>query len=412
MVTQTYAWPYNAHTPIGPTCAVADVTPKRCGDLREHAGRYAIRAAGRAGCSGCRQNGARDVLREGSSSLRAATPYSDAAAGGGGDVAAVGTPVACSSCAGTSIGWDNYGPATLMDIRAGVDAKGNIVAFDYTHSIRSTWTARTRRRSSWPAMPSPASEHRAAASTSAPRRRMYNIPNSGTGKSLPLHEQLVQGCVDLRAPQAQQTAFAAEQMIDELAHAAKMDPVAFRVQNVARERPVAGSPDRWLRARRGHQGRQLAAEGRGVEPVGRQRRHRPRRSRGRPLGTAITSAAIADIEVNKKTGQDRRSSTSTVRSDAGLVDQPGLSRTRSSARGSQISKPALLEQVRSQKRGDEPDWVSYPILRFKDAPQVTPHRAATRRAAAGVGEPVRTAAPQRSRTRSSTRRASGSAKRR
>src|SRR5262249_49553789 len=30
-------------------------------------------------------------------------------------------------------GWDNYGPAQLMDIRGGIDVKGNLVAFEYTH---------------------------------------------------------------------------------------------------------------------------------------------------------------------------------------------------------------------------------------------------------------------------------------
>ncbi len=47
----------------------------------------------------------------------------------------------------------------------------------------------------------------------------------------------------LRAPSGQQALFASEQMIDELAHAAKMDPVAFRRQNIATANdPAAGSP--------------------------------------------------------------------------------------------------------------------------------------------------------------------------
>ena len=29
-------------------------------------------------------------------------------------------------------GWDNYGPAQLTDIRGGVDASGNIIAFEFT----------------------------------------------------------------------------------------------------------------------------------------------------------------------------------------------------------------------------------------------------------------------------------------
>ena len=29
-------------------------------------------------------------------------------------------------------GWDNYGPAQMVDIRAGVDANGNLTAFEFT----------------------------------------------------------------------------------------------------------------------------------------------------------------------------------------------------------------------------------------------------------------------------------------
>ena len=36
----------------------------------------------------------------------------------------------------------------------------------------------------------------------------------------------------MRAVSAHDVIFAGEQVIDELAHAAKMDPVAFRIQNV------------------------------------------------------------------------------------------------------------------------------------------------------------------------------------
>ncbi len=60
----------------------------------------------------------------------------------------------------------------------------------------------------------------------------YKIPNQRvTLKSLPLLNNYFKTSF-LRAPHAPQTVFAYEQMIDELAHAAKMDPVAFRLQNI------------------------------------------------------------------------------------------------------------------------------------------------------------------------------------
>ena len=47
--------------------------------------------------------------------------------------ALAGKPVRLQFMRWDEHGWDNYGPAQLMDIRGGVDAKGNIVAFEFTH---------------------------------------------------------------------------------------------------------------------------------------------------------------------------------------------------------------------------------------------------------------------------------------
>ena len=79
----------------------------------------------------------------------------------------------------------------------------------------------------------------------------------------------------LRAPDTPQSAFAAEQVVDELAYTAKMDPVAFRLQNIATTDDRRAGRTCSTRRR---EGRELAAEGGGVEPRrARQRRHRPRR---------------------------------------------------------------------------------------------------------------------------------------
>ena len=60
----------------------------------------------------------------------------------------------------------------------------------------------------------------------------------------------------MRAGSAPHTTFAGEQVIDELAHAAKMDPVAFRIQNVVQGNDWLGpAPRRAARAaERGHAG--------------------------------------------------------------------------------------------------------------------------------------------------------------
>src|SRR6185437_6381253 len=61
----------------------------------------------------------------------------------------------------------------------------------------------------------------------------YNVKNRRViGKSLPVENNFFK-TIWLRAPAAPQTTFGYEQMIDELAYAANMDPLQFRLQNIA-----------------------------------------------------------------------------------------------------------------------------------------------------------------------------------
>jgi CO/xanthine dehydrogenase Mo-binding subunit len=84
------------------------------------------------------------------------------------------------------------------------------------------------------------------------------------------------------------------------------------------------------------------------------------------------AASVADIEVNKKTGKIRVLHVWAAQ-DAGLTVNPNL--VENQMIGSTIHgvSRALWEEVRfSKSYVTSTDWVSYPILRFKDAPGVTP----------------------------------------
>ena len=61
--------------------------------------------------------------------------------------------------------------------------------------------------------------------------------------------------------EGQISAFATEQAIDELAYAAKMDPIEFRRQNISRRQSGSTALER------GRQGRELAARVAALEPV-------------------------------------------------------------------------------------------------------------------------------------------------
>ena len=59
---------------------------------------------------------------------------------------AVGAPVRVQLMRWDEIGWDNTSPGSLMDVRAGIDAKGNLVAFDFTHFYPQYQSENVRRR--------------------------------------------------------------------------------------------------------------------------------------------------------------------------------------------------------------------------------------------------------------------------
>ena len=87
---------------------------------------------------------------------------------------AVGAPVRVQLMRWDEIGWDTYNPAVLMDVRAGIDSQGNLVAIDFTN-IMPQWggmaaTGRVRR---WRAGASPSTTNWLA----YPPGSMYNLPN-------------------------------------------------------------------------------------------------------------------------------------------------------------------------------------------------------------------------------------------
>jgi nicotinate dehydrogenase subunit B len=190
------------------------------------------------------------------------------------------------------------------------------------------------------------------------------------GKSLPVQDNYFKSTF-LRAPNANQSAFAAEQLIDELAYAAKMDPVAFRLKNIATATsPVPDVALRWKNALEG-----VAKISNWKSKVAASNLSSANVVKGRGVGFGHFAnsrvAAVADIEVNKSSGKITVKEVF-VASDAGLVVYPdGMHNNEEGAIMQGVSK-ALYEQLVFDKKGvTSLDWVSYPMIRFKEAPKIT-----------------------------------------
>jgi nicotinate dehydrogenase subunit B len=290
---------------------------------------------------------------------------------------AVGKPVRVQLTRDQEHGWEFFGPATLADIRGSVDADGKITSYDYV-SYQQPWVFSEATAymsgASQPALGGFGGADLANAGT------QYEIRNHRVlGKSIPNDSQLPKVAY-LRAPAAPQALFASEQMIDELAHAASLDPVAFRLKNITNPRwagvlEAAAKAAKWKsRVAASSVGTGRVLKGRGVA-IG---------------GFASTYVAIvADITVDKVTGKIRVTHV-TAAHDCGLIINPNTLEQQIEGCVVQGVSRALLEEVKfSKSRVTSLDWEGYQILRYKDAPSLTTvlvNRPNER--SSGAGEPA------------------------
>jgi nicotinate dehydrogenase subunit B len=384
VVTDSFAFSHNALQPIGADCAVADVTPNGAVVFCSSSDLVATRRQV-SRVTGLREDQVRVIHYEASSSFGGAQP-------GNLDIpkaAAVmsqlaGAPVRLQWMRWDDHGWASYGPGTLMDIRAGVDANGHIVAYDLTRfypqykDFNTDTTEELLGKSPGPSViPYSAPGSFAVLPgivTKAPLLMypgvMYNLPNQRfLIKSLPLRDNWFKAQW-VRSGPAPISGFGSEQIIDELARRAGFDPIEFRLRNLSR----ATNRDRLLAVI-------------DAAPV----------VSGRGFGvfdSVSPSATVADVEVNTKTGKLTVKHIFSAAS-GNLNINPGLVENQITGAAVQMTSRTVLEELRySRSRVTSLDWVTYPILRFKDAPDVTP--VVVQRIdqpPIGVGEPVSESIP-------------------
>jgi len=286
-------------------------------------------------------------------------------------------------------GWDNYGPPELFYIRAGADSQGTITALDYT-IVQLPFPVGTYTMEELVGLPVvPGQEWGPSTDVTGSQ---YTIPNWRlTSKTLPNDRSGFLKADFLRSPIAHGAAFAVEQAIDELAYRSRLDPVEFRRRNVqkANKHPqasflwlgfydyskVASNKERWLgvldavakaadwkpRVAASSLSKSTVVSGRGIGFGG--------------CGNGATSvsyaAAVAEIQVNKKTGKIVVEHVYTCQ-DYGLVIDQGLVENQATGMTIQAISRLLKEEVTFDETGvTSTDWSSYPILRFKEAPRVT-----------------------------------------
>ena len=352
----SYSVSYQAHASFGPSAGVADVKADRALVWGASQGIYSTRTT-IAGLLGMPQEQVTVIFAEGAGCY-GRNLQDDAACAAALMSQLAGKPVRVQLTRDQEHGWEFYGPATLVDIRGAVDANGKITAYDYV-SFQQPWVF------------SEATEYMSGRPLSLGGFGGADVENAGSqykignhrilGRSIPNDSGLPKVAY-LRAPAAPQALFASEQMIDELAYAASMDPVAFRKQNIENVR--------WLGAL------EAAAKAASWKPrkaatqVG---TGRLRKGRGIAIGGFASTfvGIVAEIEVDTVTGKIRVQHVYAAQ-DCGLIINPNTVEQQMEGCVIQGVSRALIEEVKfSKSRVTTLDWESYPILRFKDAPAIT-----------------------------------------
>ena len=378
----TYTKPYLAHGSIGPSCAVATFLGGRMLVWTHSQGVYPLRnelvkalkiPAKDVRCmhvegSGCYgQNGADDVALDAALLARAVPDK----------------PVRLQWMRDDEFGWEPYGAAMSMSIKASLDADNKIADWQYelwsnTHSMRPESTDGTNVLAAWyMAEPQP---HGAPKGIPQPA-------GGGDRNSIPLYDFPNQKVVHhfipdmpirvsaLRTLGAYANVFAIESFMDEMAALAKADPVAFRLAHLKDPRAKAVI--------------EKAAEMAGWKPG-----QAGSLARGRGIGfskyknLACYVACIADVDIDRASGKARATHVWAA-VDSGLIINPDGLKNQIEGGIVQSASWTLYEQVRFDKRGIQSlDWASYPIMTMPDVPKVTIeliNRPAERPLGAGEG---------------------------
>jgi CO/xanthine dehydrogenase Mo-binding subunit len=380
VVEADYEVPFQGHTAFAPAHAMADPSNGQITIYSNDMKSYGLRT-GVAQFLGIPREQVRVVWMEGPQA------YGRTAADDAGFEAAylakeIGRPVRVQWMRNEETGWDTKGPAFVFKIRGGLDASSNLVALDYNaraadfyhlgynepDTVLIAQLMGMRR-----AKP-------ATGNASAPSD-MYTIPNRrtvGHVVSLPLVHETPLRTGNLRDPNGPQITFAHESFIDELAAAAKADPVEFRLRLLN----AGKGDDSGFKRARSIAVIEAAAKAYGWDPrpspnpAVRSVRLQPDRDNiltGRGIAYSFRNqtvvAQIAEVEVNRQTGRVWVKRLVCAH-DCGLVINPeALRRTIECGMLHSLSR-ALHEEVQFDgEKTTGVDWISHPTLRHADTPE-------------------------------------------
>jgi nicotinate dehydrogenase subunit B len=367
-MAREYVWPYQMHASIGPSCAVADWQPERmtvwAGSQNPHVLRVDLaRLMGLADVQ-------IDVIRMEASGCYGRNCADDVAADAALLSRAVGQPVRVQLTREQEHAWEPKGAAQLMQVKGGLNADGSVAAYDFETCYPSNGApmlAMLLTRTIEPV----AQAFEMGDRTARPPYDYTNLRVAVNDMAPILRASW------LRGVSALPNSFAHESYIDELATAAGVDPVEFRLRYLSE--PRAAELVRSTAERAGWKAHTQPGQQTSVDPTS-----NPDVVHGQgvayaryvhskwPGFGAAWAAWVADVEVNRKTGEVHVRRV-VVGHDAGTLINPAGVQHQIHGNVVQTTSRALHEQVQLTPQTNTVaslEWGSYPILNFRDVPVI------------------------------------------
>jgi CO/xanthine dehydrogenase Mo-binding subunit len=386
VVKATYLHPYQMHGSIGSSCAVADVKNGKATIWSSSQSVWGQRSTS-AKLLGLKPDDVRVIFRRGSGCYGingADTVTFDAALMS----QAVGRPVRVQLARKDEMAWENFGFAYVIDQRAGLDERGDIIAWDY-----EAWSPSLGGRPGYDTpgnvvtgflagLEPPAFAPRTPAPE--PAGRFNNGSNAtpsyvagcvggacggtGTVKSERVLSHTIRSPFftgPLRSPSRLQNTFAHESFMDELAARVKADPVAFRLRHLRDPRLIdvvnaAAKAARW-------------------EPRPSPRASAPRSGVGSGRGMACVlyegdngyCALVAEVDVDRTNGRITVKRLVAAQ-DCGPISSPDGMKNQIEGGALQGMSRAFGEEVTwDDKKVTSIDWRSYHSLTLgSDVPAI------------------------------------------
>ncbi|MFW8607646.1 molybdopterin cofactor-binding domain-containing protein [Rhizobium beringeri] len=360
-MNRTYVWPYQMHGSIGPSCAVADYNdagltvwsgtqnpyPMRRDlallfDLPEE--QIRVERLEAAGCYG--RNCADDVTADAALLSRA-----------------VKAPVRVQLTREQEHAWEPKGAAQIMDVRGGLDLEGGPSAYDFETRYPSNLA---------PTLPLILTGKLPPVSDVVQMGDRTAIPPYAYGNlRVTVHDMPpIARASWFRGVSAMPNTFAHECYVDELAAAAGVDPVEYRLRYLHDPRAVDLVNALAERAKWVPHTTWGTLSGEGDLLYGRGFAYAVYVHGPFPGKAAAWAAWVADVAVNKKTGEIAVTKV-TCAQDSGMMINPDGVRHQIHGNIIQSTSRVLKEKVEfSSTAVQSKEWGGYPLITFPEVPDI------------------------------------------